>query len=127
MRWLFILFATAFSFLSANAQKCDGVKEGTFKIPGDDVNPNESILTRTAKHQFEEIKSMGLKLQFDLKWTSDCTYELSNPKVLKGDFPAVESHILYVKIIKVTSSYYTAEITANFADFKLVKDIQIVK
>ena len=128
MRWLFVLLTSLFSFLSVQAQKCDDIKEGTFKIEADDVNPNESILTRTSKHQLEEVKSIGLKLQFDLKWTSDCSYELSNPKVLKGELPNVtDSQVLYVKILKVTSTYYTAEITSNFAEFKMVKDIKIVK
>ena len=128
MKLIFALLVGLIFFITAGAQKCEDVRLGTFKIAGDEVNPNESILTRTDKYQFEEVKSKGIKMQFDLKWTSDCSYELSKPRVLKGELPNVsESQVLYVKIIRVTSTDYTAEITSNFADFKLEKKIIIVK
>lgn len=129
MRKLLTVLLAVMATAALKAQECKDVKTGMFRIPADDYNPKESILIRTPEHQIEEVKADGVKMQFDIKWTSDCTYELSKPKVLKGKVPfeVSDSQVLYVKITKVTSSYYTAEITANFGDIKLVKDIQIVK
>src|SRR5215207_2403131 len=62
MKKMILAVAMALSFSVAGAQKCDAVKQGRFRITADDVNPDESILTRTAEHQFEDIKSKGLKL-----------------------------------------------------------------
>ena len=128
MKKIILAIIICVSVINATAQKCTEVKQGKFRITGDETNPNESILTRTAEHQFEEVKSKGLKFQFDIKWTSDCTYELSKPRVIKGDYPYFsDGQVVYVKITKVTSKYYSAEITSNFAEFKMTKDIQIIK
>ena len=119
-----------FSVLFAGAQKCKDLQSGKFRIAPDNTDANEYIITRTAQHQFEEVPSTGVKMQFDIKWTSECSYELSKPRVLKGEvpFPVSDSQVLYVKITKVSSTYYTAEMTFNLAeDLKMVKNIQIVK
>lgn len=127
MRKIIVLPLLCCSLLS-RAQNCKDIQTGTFRITADDVNPNESILTRTKTSQIEEVKSLGLKFQFDLTWTSNCTYTLSHPKVLKGDYSGFkDGQEVYVKIIKVNSTYYIAQITSNFADLKLTKDIQIMK
>ena len=127
MKRIFILIISLLTLMSARAQKCDNIKQGKFRM-SDAENP-EYLITRTANHQIEENKTTGLKMQFDVKWTSDCNYELSKPKVLKGEapFPVSDNHVLYVKVTKVTSTYYTTEVTANFSDFKVDFKIQILE
>ena len=128
MKFIFVfLFILTFSSI-LKAQNCSDIKNGIFRIKSDEVNPNETILTRKKDIQIEEVKSKGIKLQYHIKWTSNCTYELSHPKVLKGDFPwASDEQVLYIKITKVTATFYSTEITSNFSDRKMVKDIFIVK
>lgn len=128
MKKLLTTAAALILTFTSNAQDCKGIQKGKFRVAPDDYSPSETIITRTNEHQFEEVISNGIKMQFDLKWTSDCTYELSNPKLLKGELPWKnnESHKLFVKIIKVTKTSYTTEITSNFFDTKLVKEIQIL-
>lgn len=124
---LFSFLVLGFAMV-VKAQSCKDIQTGSFRIVADDVNPNESILTRTKTTQVEEVKSLGIKLQFSLRWTSDCSYVLFKPQLLAGEMPGLkDDQEVYVKITKVTSSYYTAEITSNFNDMKLVKDIQILK
>ena len=112
-----------------HAQDCKSVRTGTFRIVAEiDTLKIETIITRTGDYQIEDVPSQGIKMQFEVKWTSGCSYELHKPKILKGNLDNVsEDQILYVKIIKVTPEFYTAELSANFADAKFTKDIEIIK
>src|SRR5438128_12151224 len=104
---LFILFFGSF----ANAQDCSKVKIGKFKsaITMPDSKKYITILHRMQNIQTEESNT-GVKMQFKVTWTSDCSYELSNPKVLKGKMEGVRNdQVLYVKITKVTATSYMAE------------------
>ncbi len=124
---IIFLFLLSISISLVHAQDCKKLQLGTYRISGDDTNP-ESILIRTSAYQFEEVKSLGLKLQFNIRWTSDCTYELSNPKVLKGELPSIkDDQVVYVKIKKVAATYYTAEISSNFNDLVLERNIDILE
>ena len=126
MKYLSLLLSLI-AFANVHAQKCDDIKQGKFRIATNDNIP-ESILTRTADYQFEDVPSLGIKMQYSLKWTSDCSYELSNGKLIKGELPGFSDNgIVYVKIIKVSSGYYSAEVSSNFNDFKKTVDIQIIK
>jgi hypothetical protein len=111
----------------ACSQDCSSVKFGKFKIIFEaDTFKVETIITRTKDIQVEEA-SDGTKMQFHVKWTTPCSYELSKPKVLKGSLEGVsDDQVLFVKILKVTPDFYTAEMTSNFADLKATKDIQIL-
>jgi hypothetical protein len=112
----------------ANAQDCSKVKYGKFRMVLDmDTAKFITTLHRLKNIQTEESNT-GIKMQFKVTWTSDCSYELSNPKVLKGEIDGVRNdQILYVKIIKVTSTSYTAEISSNFSDQKFVREVQILE
>jgi len=121
-----ILLLTIGCFVKA--QDCSKVKSGRFKSVLDlDTAKYITILHRLKNIQTEETNT-GIKMQFKVTWTSDCTYELSNPKVLKGEMEGVsKDQVLYIKIIKVTSTSYTAEVTSNFADQKFVMEFQILE
>jgi inosine/xanthosine triphosphate pyrophosphatase family protein len=127
MKKLVLVFLAILITVIAYSQDCSSVKFGKFKIVFEaDTFKVETIITRTKDIQIEEV-SDGTKLQFHVKWTSPCSYELSKPKVLKGNLEHVaDDQVLFVKILKVTPDFYTAEMTSNFADVKATKDIQIL-
>ena len=127
MKAITIITILLFAGFLAGAQDCDKVKYGKFRIVTElDSLKIETKIFREKNIQVEEA-SNGVKMQFEVKWTSPCSYELSKPKVLKGVVEGVsDDQVLFVKILKVTRSFYTTEITSNFADMKLVKDIEIL-
>ena len=108
---------------------CNKVKNGTFKsIMGIGEEKEASVIYRKGNKQIEENIANGIKMSFTVKWTSDCTYELSKPKMLKGVLEGVaDSQIIYVKIIEVTSEKYTAEVSSNFFDAVAVFSYSIVR
>lgn len=113
----------------AQGLNCKKVTTGTFKSVID--AGEEKIVTmiyREKEKQVEECVQAGLKMEFNIKWTSACTYELSNPRILKGSLPGTSaSHILYVKITEVYDGGYKAEVSSNFSDVKEVMDFSTMK
>ena len=121
----FMLVSKAFS----QFPDCNSVKDGTFKsVVEIDGYKDISFIYRKGDKQIEENKAKGIKMSFEVNWTSECSYELSNPKILKGTMEGVlPSNRVYVKIIKVTSEKYTTEVSSNFFDGVVVFSFSIVK
>ena len=124
--------ATLFFFLSfniiASAQTpgCLSVHEGTFRLT--DKGSGTTIITRTKDLQVEDNAEMGVKMTFDLVWIDDCSYELRPKEVIKGD-PALmgnKGDVLKVRIQQVNKRSYRVVTTANFADFELEREIEIL-
>ena len=128
MREIFIIIFSLTIGFFANSQDCSKVRVGKFKsVQEFDSIKYITTLNRMKNIQTEESNT-GLKMQFKVTWTSECSYELSHPKVVKGQLEGVaDDQVLYVKIIKVTSTSYTAEVTSNFYDRKLVVEFQILE
>jgi hypothetical protein len=104
---LFVIVLLAVSLVSgAQNTDCSKVKNGSFKQA--DEGQGEMIIIRKGKTQTEENSATGLKLSMDINWTSDCTYELKNVKVIKGvaPFPIFEDAVLYNEIIEVNNKSY---------------------
>jgi len=123
----FIFFSLIAS--SQTDEECKKVKTGTFRS---EINiEGKSFVTmiyRKKGKQIEENVQMGIKMEFDVKWTSSCSYELSNPKIVKGEVPDVSpDQIFYVKILSASKEGYTAEVSANFHDGKIIFDFIVVK
>jgi hypothetical protein len=116
------LLMTMIAVAGDTQTNCKSIHDGNFKSVSElDGDSTVYHITRKKDKQYEEVKSTGVKMEFKVKWTSDCTYELSHPKVIKGTMPGVEdSQVIYVKVIDVREDSYTAEVTANFADFKIM-------
>lgn len=117
--------------MAVNSQEidCNQVKNGVFKSVVN-VNGKEfvSIITRKNNKQQEESLNTGVVLEFVVKWTSKCTYELSNPKIIKGEMPNVSSsHVLFVRIIDVKKDSYSADVSSNFFDNKIILDFTKIK
>lgn len=132
IKYLGLLSGFLFFALAGNAQEekeCNKVKTGTFRsavrVEGREV---VSMIYRKKNKQVEENAERGIRMEFVVKWTSPCSYELSEPKVVKGEFPGVSpDQVLYVKILSVTRDTYTAEVSGNFFEGATIMDFMIVK
>lgn len=131
MQKFILLIIVVFVSCVANAQgpSCNKVKNGVFQsvieIGGE---RHVTKITRKGNKQTEENEATGLKLEFDVKWTSDCTYELSNLRTIKGNLPgASDKHILWVTITGVTKDSYQADVSSNFTEGKLEMIFSIIK
>ena len=67
-------------------------------------------------------------MEFTVKWTSECTYELTKPKVTKGELADVDdSQVISVKVLDVRDDSFTAEVISNFSDVKLMVSFLRIK
>ena len=127
--FLLLLFFIVGAVAKAQSLDCNAIYTGKFKtiVVSPDGVKMTTIIYRQKDKQVEENLTTGLKMEFDITWTSDCSYELSKPRFLKGALPGVSrDHILYVKIISIEGNKYKAEVSANFAEEKRVYEIAIL-
>lgn len=128
MKTLFIilfLFVTAqISF--GQTKDCNPLHTGTFKLVS--KTSGTTIIKRTEKLQVEENADMGVKMIFDITWVDECTYELRAKEVVKGDpvFMGKKGDFMTVRIKEIKAKSYIAVTTANFADFVLESEIEIL-
>lgn len=120
---LLTLFLTGF-FVQAQKPDCQSVQTGKFKCTiMIDTIPMVTLIDRQKKVQIEDDEANGIRMELKIRWTSDCSYELYEPKVIKGILPGVSSsQVIYAKIIAVTRDSYTAEVSSNYSEFKAVME-----
>ena len=102
MSEIFLLLLFPF-FYQAGDMNCDALKEGLFKL--ESVDGSLHTIIRTKDKQTENVGKTGLVTEFDIKWTSDCTYLLFNPRIIEGkdDIPDdFKIDTLYNEIIEVS-------------------------
>lgn len=87
-----IALVLLFSTLSFSQEKCSKYKNGTFRLIDKEHNLT-FIIERNGNKQYEEIEGKNDKVDFDVTWTSDCTYTLHPSKetidILKADFTLI--------------------------------------
>ncbi len=108
-------------------ENCSLVREGKFRIVSKETGT--SIITRTGNSQIEEIKEKGCKAIFDVKWISDCVYELRLKKMISGDkeIAGKKDEVVTVKILQVNKRSYLTKITMTGETFELEQEIEILK
>ncbi len=94
-----------------------------------DERTGTTYITRTKKYQVEESPKLGIKARYDIKWVTECKYELSNRVVLEGgdgtnDLSAV---VVIVEITKVNLRSYNVKVSSNFSDQVFDGVVDIVK
>lgn len=100
-KYLIVAFISC-SFISDKLD-CSSVKIGTFRL--ESVDGSDHILTRTENNQTENVTKKGLICEFNLEWTSDCTYILFNRRVIKGkdEWPAeINADTLFNEIVEIS-------------------------
>ena len=78
--FVFLLMIPVMSF--AGGIDCNDIREGIFKTHG--LYSSLNTIIRTDEKQVEIKGRSGLVLEYDICWTSDCSFFLSNRKILRG-------------------------------------------
>ncbi len=113
--WMYFLSIFCMNANQSNID-CSALKEGKFKsaIKLEDGSPFTTIITRKKNLQYEEILEYNVKAVFKVQWVSDCTYNLIEPKVIKGRYPALTPDLkLQVTIIGINDDGYRVSITSS--------------
>lgn len=83
-------------------EKCKKFKKGKFKYL--DVRYKDTKIKRTRKKQFEV--SEDFKAKYDVKWTSDCEYDMTYTKVREKENKYLLGKTIIVKIIGILDNGY---------------------
>jgi hypothetical protein len=120
MRLLLIIAVSVFIGCKSKPREidCSSIREGKFKtliIHGNDTM--EFLIYRDKYKQYEEDTKGNLKVAFRIKWLTDCSYELSERKMLKGEDPDRNGGpVMFVKITEATGNSFVAETTGTSPD-----------
>lgn len=121
-----ILLATLLSAVSyAQENKCGKYKNGTFKLVDKEHNVSY-IIERNGNKQYEQIVGDKTKIDFDVTWTSDCTYTLHPSKetieFLKADFT------LIVNIIEIKEHSLVLKMFAKESPNDIItQEVEVIK
>lgn len=125
----YFFFFAILTFLSstsfAQSLDCKKVQVGKFELVS--KTSGTTIIERTKNTQTETNETMQLKTSYDLVWTSECSYELKNRKVIEGSskFIMKPTDVICVEIIKIEGKKLLVKITSNFSD--KVAEVEINK
>ncbi len=100
-----ILFSLGCICTSAQEKKCTTFKVGTFKYS----NPlyADWIIKRTETAQVETNKKTGLIIHNEIKWLSECEFDLICTKVSQTQLQHVVGKVFHIQIIETSNSSYT--------------------
>jgi len=99
---------------------CKEIKEGLFKLESEDGSLHTVV--RTKDKQTENVGKTGLVSEFDIRWTSACSYILFNRRVVKGtDNMPVDFKIdtLYNEIVEVNGNKHRIVSSIKGYDIKI--------
>lgn len=124
---ILLLMLVAFETAKAQINNCTRVHTGIFKLTSE--SSGITIITRTANTQTEDNEKFNVHASYDLIWLDSCTYELINPKVLKGDpiYAGKPGEIITVHIIEVKEKTFVVNTTANISKLCIEREIEIIR
>ncbi len=118
---LFVCFTS--SLVYSQDLNCKDFHVGKFEM---DSEYGKIVITRSETSQVEYCKEMNYKASFDMVWTDDCTYELSNEKIQIGDKIDMNNTIkVKSKIYKIEGNQFFLRVSSNIDE--LVIDCKIKK
>ncbi len=114
-------------FTKAQTSGCLPLQKGNFTMS--DERTGTTYITRTKKYQVEESPKLGIKARYDIKWVTECKYELSNRVVLEGGDGTddLSTVVVIVEITKVNLRSYNVKVSSNFSDQVFDGVVDIVK
>ena len=100
----------------AQTTNCSAGKIGKFELNSPTVG--KTIIIRTELNQTELNDSLKYEATFDLKWVDNCSYELRNKKLIKGDIRLAgqPTDILKVEILKIEGDKVFIKSSSNYSD-----------
>lgn len=116
-----------FPFLcQANDIDCKNIREGLFTLESEDGSLH--TIVRTKDKQTENVGKTGLVSEYDIKWTSECSYILFNRKVVKGtdNMPTdFKIDTFYNEIVEVNGDYH--KIVSSIKGYDMKIEVVLVK
>lgn len=120
---LLVLLFSAVSYAQEN--KCGKYKNGTFKLIDKEHNISY-IIERNGNKQYEQIVGNKDKVDFDVTWTSDCTYTLHPSKetieILNADFTLIVN-IIEIKEHSLVLRMFAKETPNDI----LTQEVEVIK
>lgn len=116
---IFILLLFPFLCQAGNID-CKDIREGLFKLESEDGSLH--TIVRTKDKQTENVGKTGLVSEFDIKWTSDCSYILYNRRVIKGkdNMPTdFKIDTLYNEIVEINGDKHKIVSSIKGYDLKI--------
>lgn len=109
------------------SEGCTSFHEGTFKLIAQDHS--NTIIKRTKTKQVEKNYDSGNFVELDIHWINDCTYQLSNTRIIKGEewLKGELTDTLTFEIIDIQKDILTVEASSNFTDFKVRTKMKKIK
>ena len=110
---------------SCQTTTCKSLREGKFKVTTKETGT--TIITRKNNLQIEENADMKVNIVFNIRWTSDCSYELSPKQVIQGDSSILQQgRVVKVQIIGFRNNKYLAHSTSNFSDKTVDFEVEVL-
>jgi hypothetical protein len=110
-----LLILIVLPFLSrAEKPGCKDVKEGIFKQH--DVYGSLRTIIRTSEKQTETWARPMVVIEYDVQWTSECSFKLFNRKTLKGNDSLInitECDTIYNQIVEVNDYWHKISSSMN--------------
>ncbi|MBB4801235.1 hypothetical protein HNP37_001274 [Flavobacterium nitrogenifigens] len=123
---LFLMFIFSFKGISQKIN-CKEVHTGKFEL-NSEISGKTEIL-RTEKHQIETNTFMNVKVQYDVFWLDECSYELRNRKLISGTskYAGQPTDVFKVQILRISNNKIYVKTSANFTDQSFESAIDIIK
>lgn len=115
----YIFFAIFFNIVHLQGQEinCEKFHVGKFRHVSDVSGTTEIV--RTKNTQTEVNEKLKVKAVYDIRWIDDCTYEISNKRIVsekkKTDKDEM-NFILNVKILRSEGNKIFVSYTSNLSD-----------
>ena len=124
-----LIFTYLLVILSINAKSqsfdCSKIHVGKFELDSEETGIT-SIL-RTDKQQYETNKKYDVKVQYDIVWVDNCTYQLKNRKLISGKLSEGDpTDIILVKVLKIENNIMFVQCSSNYSDFISESQIKIL-
>jgi hypothetical protein len=122
MKYYLIIIISLFLF--SCQEDCENLKIGTFNL----IGKNGTIFTivREKNIQTEYSNNSKIIIQYDINWTSNCTYEIFNRKLIsETDYNTKHSDTLKFEIIKIEGNKHIVQ--SKFKDIEEVYENTLTK
>jgi hypothetical protein len=122
MKHFFIIII--FLFLISCQKDCENLKIGTFTLNGE--NGTIFTIVRENNIQTEYSNNSEIAIQYDINWTSNCSYEIFNRKVIgEIDSNIEHSDTLKFEIIKIEGNKHCVK--SKFKDIEEIYENTLTK
>ncbi|TDR25831.1 hypothetical protein [Flavobacterium cheniae] len=118
-------FLILISFLIISCEKdCKNLKIGTFELKG--IDGTIHTIVRNEIYQTEYLNDSNIVVQYNIKWTSPCSYEIYNRKVLSNlDFNIEHQDTIRFEITEINGNVH--KIISKFKDIDEVYENSLQK